>query len=137
MRVGIPVADLCAGMFAAQGAMLALLEREESGQGQWVRTSLLEAQIQMLDFQAARYLKDQEIPGQAGNDHPTSIPTGVFPTSDGHINIAVAGGEGQHCSHFNRAWRGKIAATSTNKPELWIDRWEDQRQQQQCSLTHE
>ena len=93
MRVGIPVADLCAGMFAAQGAMLALLEREESGEGQWVRTSLLEAQIQMLDFQAARYLKDQEIPGQAGNDHPTSIPTGVFPTSDGHINIAVAGGE--------------------------------------------
>jgi len=92
MRVGIPVADLCAGMFAAQGAMLALLEREESGEGQWVRTSLLEAQIQMLDFQAARYLKDADVPGQAGNDHPTSIPTGVFPTSDGHINIAVAGG---------------------------------------------
>ena len=91
MRVGIPIADLCAGMFAAQGTMLALLEREASGKGQWVRTSLLEAQIQMLDFQAARYLKDGEIPGQAGNDHPTGIPTGVFPTSDGHINIAVAG----------------------------------------------
>ena len=91
MRVGIPVADLCAGMFAAQGAMLALLEREASGQGQWVKTSLLEAQIQMLDFQAARYLKDGEVPVTAGNDHPTSIPTGVFPTSDGHINIAVAG----------------------------------------------
>ncbi len=91
MRVGIPVADLCAGMFAAQGTMLALLEREASGKGQWVRTSLLEAMIQMLDFQAARYLKDGEVPGQAGNDHPTGIPTGVFPTSDGHINIAVAG----------------------------------------------
>jgi formyl-CoA transferase len=93
MRVGIPVADLCAGMFAAQGTMLALLEREVSGKGQWVKTSLLEAQIQMLDFQAARYLKDGEIPGQAGNDHPTNIPTGVFPTTDGFINIAVAGGE--------------------------------------------
>ncbi|MDE0592668.1 MAG: CaiB/BaiF CoA-transferase family protein [Dehalococcoidia bacterium] len=91
MRVGIPVADLCAGMFAAQGAMLALLEREASGRGQWVRTSLLEAMVQMLDFQAARYLKEGEVPGQAGNDHPTSIPTGVFPTTNGHINIAVAG----------------------------------------------
>ncbi len=92
MRVGIPVADLCAGMFAAQGTMLALLEREVSGKGQWVRTSLLEAMVQMLDFQAARFLKEGEVPGQAGNDHPTNIPTGVFPTSDGHINIAVAGG---------------------------------------------
>jgi formyl-CoA transferase len=91
MRVGIPIADLCAGMFAAQGAMLALLEREVSGKGQWVQTSLLEAQIQMLDFQAARYLKDGEIPVSAGNDHPTGIPTGVFPTTDGHINIAVSG----------------------------------------------
>ncbi len=91
MRAGIPVADLCAGMFAAQGTMLALLEREVSGKGQWVRTSLLEAMVQMLDFQAARFLKEGEVPGQAGNDHPTNIPTGVFPTSDGHINIAVAG----------------------------------------------
>jgi crotonobetainyl-CoA:carnitine CoA-transferase CaiB-like acyl-CoA transferase len=92
VRVGIPVADLCAGMFCAQGILLALLERETSGKGQWVQTSLLQAQIQMLDFQAARYLKDGEIPVTAGNDHPTSIPTGVFPTADGHINIAVAGG---------------------------------------------
>jgi crotonobetainyl-CoA:carnitine CoA-transferase CaiB-like acyl-CoA transferase len=91
MRVGIPIADLCAGMFAAQGIMLALLEREVSGKGQWVQTSLLEAQIQMLDFQAARYLKDGDVPLSAGNDHPTSIPTGVFQTSDGYINIAVAG----------------------------------------------
>jgi len=92
MRVGIPIADLCAGMFCAQGILLALLEREGSGRGQWVTTSLLQAQIQMLDFQAARYLKDGEVPESAGNDHPTSIPTGVFPTADGHINIAVAGG---------------------------------------------
>ena len=93
LRVGIPIADLCAGMFCAQGILLALLEREQSGKGQWVKTSLLEAQIQMLDFQAARYLKDGEVPVTAGNDHPTSIPTGVFPTSDGHINIAVPGQE--------------------------------------------
>mgnify|MGYP001442951638 CR=1 FL=1 len=92
ISVGIPVADLCAGMFAAQGTMLAILEREVSGRGQWVHTSLLEAQIQMLDFQAARFLKDGEIPVSAGNDHPTNIPTGVFPTADGHVNIAVAGG---------------------------------------------
>ncbi|MBG82782.1 MAG: CoA transferase [SAR202 cluster bacterium] len=92
MRVGIPVADLCAGMFAAQGTMLALLEREVSGKGQWVQTSLLEAMIQMLDFQAARYLKEGDVPRQAGNDHPTNIPTGVFKTLNGYINIAVAGG---------------------------------------------
>jgi formyl-CoA transferase len=93
MRVGIPIADLCAGMFCAQGVLLALLEREQTDKGQWVKTSLLEAQIQMLDFQAARYLKDGEVPVSAGNDHPTIIPTGVFPTSDGHINIAIAGQE--------------------------------------------
>ena len=91
MRVGIPVADLTAGFFCAQGILLAIIERETSGIGQWVKSSLLEAQIQMLDFQAARYLKDGEVPVTAGNDHPTGIPTGVFPTSDGHINIAVAG----------------------------------------------
>jgi crotonobetainyl-CoA:carnitine CoA-transferase CaiB-like acyl-CoA transferase len=91
VRVGIPVADLGAGIFAATGVLIALLEREVSGEGQWVRSSLLQAQIQLLDFQAARWLIGHEVPGQAGNDHPTSIPTGVFPTSDGHINIAAAG----------------------------------------------
>ena len=91
MRVGIPIADLCAGIFCAQGILLALLEREISGKGQWVTTSLLESQIQMLDFQAARYLKDKEIPVSTGNDHPTTIPTGVFPTLDGFINLAIAG----------------------------------------------
>src|SRR5204862_1890936 len=92
MRVGIPVADLTAGLFCATGILTALLEREVSGEGQWVQSSLLQAQIFMLDFQAARWLVDQEVPPQAGNNHPTSIPTGVFPTSDGHINIAAAGG---------------------------------------------
>jgi len=91
MRVGIPIADLCAGIFCSQGILLALMERERSGKGQWVQTSLLQAQVFMLDFQASRWLMDGEVPPQAGNDHPTSIPTGVFKTNDGHINIAVAG----------------------------------------------
>jgi crotonobetainyl-CoA:carnitine CoA-transferase CaiB-like acyl-CoA transferase len=91
VRAGIPVADLCAGLFAALGILTALHEREVSGEGQWVKTSLLESQIFMLDFQAARYLVNGEVPGQAGNDHPTSIPTGVFETSDGLINIATTG----------------------------------------------
>ncbi len=91
MRVGIPIADLCAGIFAAQGILVALLERAVSGRGQWVQTSLLQAQVFMLDFQGARYLMEGEVAGQAGNDHPTVIPTGVFATRDGHMNIAVAG----------------------------------------------
>ena len=92
MRVGIPVADLTAGLFCAMGVLTALLERDVSGQGQWVQTSLLQAQIFMLDFQAARWLMEQDVPQQAGNNHPTSIPTGVFKTSDGYINIATTGG---------------------------------------------
>src|SRR3954462_3534753 len=91
LRVGIPIADLTAGIFCAQGILLALIEREKSGEGQWVQTSLLQAQIFMLDFQAARWLTEGEVPKQAGNNHPTSIPTGVFETSDGYINIATTG----------------------------------------------
>ena len=91
MRVGIPIADLCAGLFAAQGILIALFERQTSGKGQWVQTSLLQAQVFMLDFQAARFLMDGDIPKQAGNNHPTSIPTGVFKTADGYMNIAVTG----------------------------------------------
>jgi crotonobetainyl-CoA:carnitine CoA-transferase CaiB-like acyl-CoA transferase len=91
VRVGIPIADLSAGLFCALGIMVALLEREVSGEGQWVSTSLLQAQIFMLDFQAARWLQMKEVAKQAGNNHPTSIPTGVFKTKDGHINIASTG----------------------------------------------
>jgi formyl-CoA transferase len=99
VRVGIPIADLCAGLFAAQGILVALLERETSGEGQWIQTSLLQAQVFMLDFQAARWLVDHEVPKQAGNNHPTSIPTGVFATADGHINVAASGQEiwGRFC----------------------------------------
>ncbi len=91
VRVGIPIADLCAGIFAAQGILVALLEREASGRGQWLHTSLLEAMIYMMDFQSARYLLDGEVPAQAGNFHPTSIPTGVYKARDGYMNIAVFG----------------------------------------------
>jgi crotonobetainyl-CoA:carnitine CoA-transferase CaiB-like acyl-CoA transferase len=92
LRVGIPVADLTAGLFCSIGILTALLERDTSKKGQHVTTSLLQAQIFMLDFQAARWLIAKEVPKQAGNDHPTSIPTGVFKTTDGHINIATTGG---------------------------------------------
>ncbi len=91
VRVGIPIADLTAGLFCALGILVALLEREKSKKGQHITTSLLEAQIFMLDFQGARWLIDGVIPPQAGNNHPTSIPTGVFKTADGHINIASTG----------------------------------------------
>jgi formyl-CoA transferase len=93
VRVGIPIADLCGGIFAAYGVTVALLEREHSGRGQWLHTSLLEALIYMMDFQTARWTIEGEVPGQAGNFHPTSIPTGVYRTKDGHINIAVFGGK--------------------------------------------
>jgi crotonobetainyl-CoA:carnitine CoA-transferase CaiB-like acyl-CoA transferase len=91
MRVGIPIADLTAGIFLSQGILLALIQRTETGKGQWVQTSLLQAEIFMLDFQAARWLIEGNVAKQAGNDHPTAIPTGVFPTADGHINIAASG----------------------------------------------
>jgi crotonobetainyl-CoA:carnitine CoA-transferase CaiB-like acyl-CoA transferase len=90
MRVGIPIDDLTAGNLLALGCMMALFDRERTGVGRWVTTSLLESQIFMLDFQASRWLMEKEVAGQAGNDHPTGIPTGVFPTSDGHINIAAS-----------------------------------------------
>jgi formyl-CoA transferase len=108
MRVGIPIADLTSGLLLAQAMILALYNRERTGKGQWVHTSLIEAQIFMLDFQAARWLMKGEVAKQAGNDHPTSIPTGVFPTSDGHINIAASG---------NNLWKRFCAALDA--PQLF------------------
>ena len=91
VRAGIPVADLSAGLFAALGVLIALQERSISGKGQWVQSSLLSAMVTMMDFQAARWLVSGEVPAQAGNDHPTSMPTSVYPTADGFVNIAAAG----------------------------------------------
>ena len=97
MRTGAAIADLAGGLFAALGVMTALLERETSGKGQWVQSSLLQAGIALLDFQAARFLMKGEVPPQVGNDHPTSMPTSAYRTKDGHINVA-ASGEGQWAS---------------------------------------
>jgi formyl-CoA transferase len=105
MRVGIPIADLTAGLFCAIGILTALLERDKSGEGQWLHTSLLQSQAFMLDFQAARWLMQGEVAPQVGNEHPTSIPTNRFLTKDGAVNIAVAGNETWQrlCKALNRA----------------------------------
>jgi crotonobetainyl-CoA:carnitine CoA-transferase CaiB-like acyl-CoA transferase len=126
VRTGAAVADSFAGIYAATGIMVALTERERSGEGQWVHTSLLEAQIALCDFQAARFLVDGVNPGQAGNDHPYSTPMGVLATADGYINIGV-GGEGQWRSFCIAIGRPDLAdhpdyATQTdrlrNRPAL-------------------
>jgi crotonobetainyl-CoA:carnitine CoA-transferase CaiB-like acyl-CoA transferase len=88
MRVGIPISDIVTGLFAANGTLTALLEREKSGQGQWVQTSLLESQTFMLDLQAARYLVDGVVPKQVGNEHPSGVPTNAYKTKDGYVNVA-------------------------------------------------
>lgn len=93
VRAGIPVADLTAGLYCAIGILTALLERESTGKGRWVHVSLLEAMVAMMDFQATRWTMKGEVPKQAGNDHPTTIPTGLFRTADGVVNIAGGGGE--------------------------------------------
>ncbi len=117
VRVGIPIADLTAGNLLALGMVTALFDRETTGVGRWVQTSLLEAQVFMLDFQASRWLMAREVAPQAGNDHPTGIPTGVFPTSDGHINIAASSA---------RLW--ERFCDTIGKPE-WKQRegWQDQK----------
>ena len=93
MRVGVAISDTAAGMFLGQGILLALLEREQTGRGQWVHTSLLEAMLCKLDFQAARYTMSGETPGQEGNHHPTQVPMGLFESSDGLVNIAASSGK--------------------------------------------
>jgi crotonobetainyl-CoA:carnitine CoA-transferase CaiB-like acyl-CoA transferase len=120
VRVGIAVADVSAGVFCAMGILVALIEREESDEGQWVQTSLLAAQIAMLDFQAARWLLAKEVPEQAGNNHPTAIPTGVFATADGHINIAGSGNDlfGRLCKALKAEHLPKNPAYSGGRARL-------------------
>jgi crotonobetainyl-CoA:carnitine CoA-transferase CaiB-like acyl-CoA transferase len=110
VRAGVAISDVSAGNLLAFGIMMALFERERTGVGRWVHTSLLEAQVHMLDFQAARWLMDHEVAGQAGNDHPTGIPMGTFPTADGYINLAASGG---------RLWKSMCEAMG--KPE-WAEK---------------
>lgn len=110
MRVGVPIADLAAGLYLAVGILSALHERERSGEGQWVQTSLLESTIAMLDFQATRWTIDGKIPSQEGNHHPTSIPMGCFKTADGYMNIA---------GPWGRLWEQMCGAIGV--PELLDD----------------
>jgi formyl-CoA transferase len=90
MRAGVAITDLTAGTLLALGIMMALYQRQRTGEGRYVTTSLLESALFLLDFQAARWLMDGEAPGQMGNDHPTASPMGVFPVADGHVNIAAS-----------------------------------------------
>lgn len=110
MRAGIAVADSSAGLYAIIGILIALNERERSGVGQWVQTSLLQSQIAMMDFQAAHYLVEGTVPGQAGNEHPYSTPMGVLETADGFINIGV-GGDGQWRALCKALERPDLAAS--------------------------
>jgi formyl-CoA transferase len=110
MRVGLPVADLTAGFMLAHGILCALIERERSGKGQWVHTSLLQANMRLMDFQGVRYLLEGEVPGQAGNYHPISDPTGVYKASDGSL-IIQAGGQNM----FRRL------CDAIGAPELYTD----------------
>jgi crotonobetainyl-CoA:carnitine CoA-transferase CaiB-like acyl-CoA transferase len=89
LRVGVAVTDIMAGAFLAQGILIALLDREVSGEGRWVQTSLLEAGIALMDFQATRWTMDKKVPPQEGNNHPTNTPMGLFPTADGFLNLAA------------------------------------------------
>ncbi len=89
LRVGVAVTDIMAGAFLAQGILIALLDREVSGEGRWVQTSLLEAGITLMDFQATRWTMDKKVPPQEGNNHPTNTPMGLFPTADGFLNLAA------------------------------------------------
>jgi len=112
LRVGTAISDLAAGLYLAFGILVALLERERSGEGQWVHTSLLESMIGMLDFQAARWLVESEVPGQAGNDHPTLTPMGTFETADGSLNLAASS------SRMFRSLCGAIGAPElADRPE--------------------
>jgi len=91
VRAGLAVGDMSAGLYCAIGILVALLERERSGRGQWVHSSLLHAPIAMMDFQAARWLNEGDVPTQMGNDHPTSSPMGLFAASDGDFNLGASG----------------------------------------------
>jgi crotonobetainyl-CoA:carnitine CoA-transferase CaiB-like acyl-CoA transferase len=90
MRSGAALSDVGAGLLCANGILTALLEREDSGEGQWVQASLIEAMIFLLDFQAARWTMARDLPQQVGNNHPTNAPMGVFRTQDGYITIAAS-----------------------------------------------
>ena len=110
VRAGVAISDVTAGLQLAVGILVALHERERTGRGRWVRTSLLESMIAMLDFQAARWTVDGELPGREGNHHPTMRPMGTYRTSDGLLNVAAPWG---------RLWRS--FCTALGRPDLPSD----------------
>lgn len=127
-RAGIPIADLCSGLYAAIGVLIALLEREATGRGRWVQTSLLQAQVAMLDFQATTWLVDGKVPGQIGNRHPYTVPMGVFPAADGNVVIGASGQEQyrKFCSalgaeHLLRDERFATAEARTRNVDAFTD----------------
>jgi crotonobetainyl-CoA:carnitine CoA-transferase CaiB-like acyl-CoA transferase len=97
-RVGIAISDTAAGTLLTQGVLAALIARDRTGRGQWVHTSLLEAMVSFMDFQAARWLIDGEVPGQEGNQHPTMVPMGAYPTADGYLNVSALRDFGAFCA---------------------------------------
>jgi crotonobetainyl-CoA:carnitine CoA-transferase CaiB-like acyl-CoA transferase len=125
-RAGIPVCDLAAGLYLAIGVLVALHERDRTGTGRWVQTSLLESMIAMMDFQAARWTVDGQVPGQAGNHHPTSVPMGCFATADGYVNVGAASGRllRAFCSAIGLGWMpddprfDSLEKRSANREEL-------------------
>ncbi|MFZ0164498.1 MAG: CoA transferase, partial [Trebonia sp.] len=125
-RAGIPVSDLAAGLYLAIGVLVALHDRDRTGTGRWVQTSLLESMIAMMDFQATRWTIDRQVPGQAGNHHPTSVPMGCFATADGYVNIGAADGRLLHafCSVIGLPWLpgdprfDSLEKRSANRAEL-------------------
>ena len=121
MRVGIAISDTAAGMFLGQGILLALLHREKTGEGQWVHTSLLEAMLNKLDFQGARYTMLGDVPAQQGNDHPTATPMGAFRCKDGYVNIAAAS---------TRMWRDFCQAVGAD-PLLADERYDSPAKRRQ------
>ena len=121
-RVGIPISDLAAGLYLAVGILVALHDRERTGEGRWVQTSLLESMIGMMDFQATRWTVDGDIPIQEGNHHPTLVPMGCFRTADGHINVAGSAGRllgaalrGDRARPAHRATRGSTRRRSDRR----------------------
>ena len=104
-RVGIAVSDTAAGTILTQGVLAALIARDRTGRGQWVHTSLLEAMVSFMDFQAARWLIDGEVPHQEGNQHPTMVPMGAYPTADGYLNVSALRDFGAFCALLaSRSW---------------------------------
>ncbi len=125
-RAGIPVSDLAAGLYLAIGVLVALHDRDRTGSGRWVQTSLLESMIAMMDFQAARWTIDKEVPEPAGNHHPTNVPMGCFATADGYVNIGGADGRllASLCAVVGLPWLpadprfDSLARRSANRAEL-------------------